>query len=290
MGDLTLTGDLLTVTVSTDGAEPTSLLADGRELLWQAGPQWRRHAPVLFPVIGRVVEDEIVVRDATWPMGQHGFARDSAFQVVQGSADRALLRLTDSERTRQHLPFPFTLDVDYAVEGSTLRTRYRISTDGPSALPFSIGSHPAFAWPLVEGVAKDAHAVVFEQAEPAPVRQVVQTLLTPDPVPTPVEGHVLRLRPELFADDAIVMEHLASRSLRYGAPGTPSIRLDLHGFEHLGVWSKPTGADFVCLEPWAGLPSPQGPQHEYRDKPYQRLVRAGEVVEVGYDITVLPPA
>jgi galactose mutarotase-like enzyme len=68
------------------------------------------------------------------------------------------------------------------------------------------------------------------------------------------------------------------------------VRLTTEGFPQLGVWSKPTGADFVCLEPWAGLASPEGWQGELRDKPYGLVCAPGQVVEASCTVAVAPPS
>ena len=48
----TLRGDGIAATINAQGAELSSLRnAEGRELLWQARPQWPRHAPILFPIV-----------------------------------------------------------------------------------------------------------------------------------------------------------------------------------------------------------------------------------------------
>ena len=307
MDEVRIASDQLSVVVARHGAEPQSLRwrpggspdagagtgsdpAEEHELLWQAGPQWRRHAPVLFPTIGRVVDDEVVVDGERFPMGQHGFARDLDFELLETSPSRVVLRLQESEETRRHWPFPFSLVVSHQVSGASLSVRWTVSTTGDRAMPFSLGWHPAFRWPLVDGAAKEDHRVVFAEDESAPVRRVRATLLTPEPRPSPVQDRVLPLSEDLFADDAVVLEQLASRSLRYSGPGTPVVRLDLEGFPHLGVWSKPTGADLVCLEPWAGLPSPEGWQGEVANKPYSLSVAPGGVCEVGCTVTVEDPA
>ena len=50
----TLQADGITATILAHGAELCSLRNEaGLELLWQAGPQWPRHAPLLFPIVGR---------------------------------------------------------------------------------------------------------------------------------------------------------------------------------------------------------------------------------------------
>lgn len=301
MDEVRIASDQLAVVVARHGAELQSLrwrppgpggegAGEGQELLWQAGPEWRRRAPVLFPVVGRVVDDEVVVDGRRHPMGQHGIARDLEFEVLEATPARAVLRRQDDEGTRRQWPFPFSLVVTYEVTGASLRVRWAVSTTGERPMPFSLGWHPAFRWPLVDGAAKDEHRVVFDEEETAPVRRVRSTLLTPEPEPSPVVDRVLPLAEGLFAEDAVVLERLASRSLRYSAPGTPVVRLDVEGFPSLGVWSKPSGADFVCLEPWAGLPSPEGWQGEVADKPHSLSVAPGEVREVACTVAVEPPA
>ena len=47
------------------------------------------------------------------------------------------------------------------------------------------------------------------------------------------------------------------------------------GFRELGVWSKPTGAPFLCIEPWRGYASPVGFDGEFSDKPGLMHIAAG---------------
>src|SRR4051812_3481441 len=69
-------------TINAKGAELCSLQKDCVEYLWQADPDvWPRHAPVLFPIVGRLKNDSYAWQGATYSMGQHGFARDSTFEL-----------------------------------------------------------------------------------------------------------------------------------------------------------------------------------------------------------------
>ena len=149
---LTIRGASGTATISEQGAEPHSLRgADGHELLWQAGEAWRRHAPILFPIVGRVPDDTVTVDGRTYPLTQHGFARDLAWDVLDAGDSSASLRLRDSAETRARFPFGFELEVHYAMDDAGLATTYVVRNPEPSGgvdLPVSLGSHPAFAWPL----------------------------------------------------------------------------------------------------------------------------------------------
>ena len=70
-------------TVSNHGAELQSIRFEGREYLWQGDPAyWGRRAPILFPIVGKVAGDLLRVDGQSYPMKQHGFARDAEFVPV----------------------------------------------------------------------------------------------------------------------------------------------------------------------------------------------------------------
>ncbi|MET1037748.1 MAG: aldose 1-epimerase family protein [Aeromicrobium sp.] len=280
-----------TAEISEHGAEPHSLRgADGHELLWQAGEAWRRHAPILFPIVGRVPDDTISVDGRTYPLAQHGFARDLVWEVVASDESSASLRLRDSDETRSRFPFSFELTVHYAMDDTGLVTTYEVLNPASVELPVSIGSHPAFAWPIEPGAAKDEHVVVFDRPEPAPIRRLDHTLVLPDPQPTPVDGSTLRLDPALFAADAIVMDRVASRGLRYLAPSGRGLRMTWDDvFDVFVVWSRPTGAELLCLEPCVGGAAPVDFAGDLRDKPGIRLVAPGQSLRASYRIDPITP-
>lgn len=264
-------------TIKADGAELCSLKnADGQEMLWQAGPEWPRYAPILFPIVGRLKGDVLRHRGEAYPMTQHGFARDLRFAWTAREKTLCVLSLSDSAATRARYPFAFRLDVSYVVEGNELVIGYAVTNTGDEMLPASIGAHPAFCWPLVEGVAKDAHEIVFEKPETAPIRRLDGGLLSPASEASGVEGDRLALSEALFAKDAMIFDRLASRSLRYRAPGAPTVTFAWDGFPQLGIWSKPSGASFLCIEPWHGFASSVDFDGAFNDKPGVMHIAAGE--------------
>lgn len=273
----TISNGRVMATIKADGAELRSLKnADGQEVLWQAGAEWPRHAPILFPIVGRLKDDVLKHRGETYPMTQHGFARDQRFAWTAREKTLCALSLADTAESRAKYPFAFRLDVSYVAEGDELVIGYAITNTGDETLPASIGAHPAFHWPLAEGVAKDAHGIVFEKPEPAPIRRLDGGLLLPEPEATAVQGEKLALSEALFARDAMIFDHVTSRSLRYLAPGAPTITFAWDGFSQLGIWSKPSGAAFLCIEPWHGYASPVDFDGEFMNKPGVMLIAMGE--------------
>ena len=203
--------------ISAEGAELVSLKdAAGEEFLWQAGPQWPRHAPVLFPIVGRLANDTLHHDGRDYRITQHGFARDARFAWRERSETRAALVLQDDAATRAMFPFAFRLELIYVVESATLAVTTRVTNPGEATLHCGVGAHPGFRWPLVDGIAKDAHRIVFETRETGPALGVEGGLLG-GPKPLPFDGRSLPLDEALFASDALVMPAIASRSLRYEA-------------------------------------------------------------------------
>jgi galactose mutarotase-like enzyme len=273
----TISNGSLSAVIKADGAELCSLIdARGHQFIWQAGPAWPRHAPVLFPVVGKLRNDVLHWRGKTYPMKQHGFARDLRFTWSQNLPHSCSLSLQDSEVTHAQYPFAFALDVTFVVHETQLIVTFKITNRDDQVMPVSVGAHPAFNWPLVDGIDKQSHTVVFAEAETAPVRRVTDGLLRPQSYPTPVQGRTLALSDGLFVEDAIIFERLASRSLRYAASGHPGIVFSWEGFRELGLWSKAAGAPFLCIEPWHGYASPADFDGEFGSKPGLMHLAPGE--------------
>ncbi|MCQ8278289.1 aldose 1-epimerase family protein [Acetobacteraceae bacterium KSS8] len=276
----------LALIVKADGAELCSLRAGDREMLWQAGPEWKRHAPVLFPVVGRLKNDTLRRDGRDYSLGQHGFARDRRFDWISRDAQGCRLSLRSDAESLEHFPYPFMLEIGYRLDGPALHVDYLIRNPGPDPLPCSIGAHPAFRWPLADDADPLSHRLVFERAEPEPIRRVRAGLLTSQTHPSPIRDGVLPLDPALFEDDAVILMQPASHSVRFEAAGAPlSLRIGWHGMNALGIWSKP-GAAFLCIEPWHGFASPEAFDGPFEDKPGLMRIAPGASAALGWSVAV----
>lgn len=283
----TISAGGLTAVIKAHGAELCSLrAADSLELLWQAGPVWPRHAPLLFPIVGRLKNDELRHQGKTYPMTQHGFARDLPFQWVARDPQSCALLLIDSETTQARYPFAFRLTVTYRVDAYGLDVSAEIANPGTDTLPASFGAHPAFNWPLSPGQPKESYRLVFPQAEPAPIRRLTGGLMRTQPEPSPIHGTNLPMSERLFDDDAVILDRVASRSVRYEGERGPAIDVAWDGFRELGIWSKPGGAPFLCIEPWRGFASPIDYEGEFTDKPGLMHIAPGATETLSFRVAV----
>ncbi|MBB3017276.1 galactose mutarotase-like enzyme [Microvirga lupini] len=288
--NVTISSPQMRAEVSADGAELVRLQDDqGRDWLWDGDPAfWTGRSPLLFPIVGRVRNDRIRVNGSDYDLPRHGFARTSRFEVEEAAPSRCRFRLRSSESTLQRYPFPFQLDVSYAVEGATLSITAAVTNTGSSSMPVSFGFHPAFRWPLPYGAPREAHEIRFEQEETEPIRRPFGGLIKSEAEPTPVQNRTLTLRDDLFETDALVFDQLRSRSVDYGARGGASLRVDFPDMPHLGIWTKP-GAGFICIEPWQGHADPQDFAGDFSDKPGTVILQPEETRRFAILVTVKPP-
>jgi galactose mutarotase-like enzyme len=119
---------------------------------------------------------------------------------------------------------------------------------------FSVGGHPAFKLPLVEGTNYEDYEIRFSEVENAGRWPVTgEGLLGKEPILLLDNTNTLSLTKELFSKDALVFKNLKSTSLVLGSMKTPhGIEFKFNGFPFLGLWAAPS-ANFVCIEPWCGI-------------------------------------
>lgn len=273
---ITIKSPKLTAGINYHGAELTSLRdCDGKELMTDANPKfWTGHAPILFPIVGALAKDTLRIDGKAYKMEKHGFARRSDFACLEHGPHHVLLRLTDSETTRKTYPFAFALDLKYALEGATLTITATIANRGDVPMPASFGFHPAFAWPLPYGEPRGSHRILFGKHEIAPVKVLAKDGTIASDRDSPLDGRTLRLRDELFEQDALIWDPVASSAVTYGAFGGPTLDVAFPDTPSLGIWTKP-GAAFVCIEPWHGIADPSGYTGDFRDKPGVFAVEPG---------------
>jgi len=264
--------------VSLLGAELTRL-ANERvgNVLWEPdGLYWNQCSPILFPVIGRSRNGRQRIGDRLFPMPDHGFASFSRFEVVARDEDSCTLVLKDSSKTRKYYPFPFSLELRYALHGESLQCLAGISNPGSSPLPGSFGFHPGFKWPLVTKTPKSDYDLIFEEDRWLDCHRVIDGALAADVDRIQLVDHRLALSDELFTQSALVALSCRSSTIHYQerSSGT-QVSISRYGLPHLAIWTRPS-ARFICVEPWHGHTRPVGFEGNLRDSPGSFLIEPGE--------------
>ena len=251
-----LSTDRSSAVVAATGAELVSWTVDDAELLWAGHDPWPIHAPILFPVICRVPDDQVVVDEVGHPMVEHGFGRHLRFTLIEASETAVTFELCDDEDTRRAFPFEFSLRVTHRLDERGVTSTFLVRNEGARLMPYALGHHPAYVWPL-GGASRQGHVLVLDEQEPAPSRRLDDGLLSAVRRPAVGSAGEVLLNEELFTESAVILPDVRSRGLSYIAPDGRALRVTWKGFTGVTLWS-PVSSDLICLEAWRGLPAEPG--------------------------------
>lgn len=286
----------LSAKISSMGAELTSLSLDGREYLWQADPAfWGKHAPVLFPIVGSLRNDEAQSAQGVCRMPRHGLARINEHRVAEVAEDGSSVtfEFASTPETLEAYPYNFKLNMTYAVAGeATLTQTFAVANTGDAPMPFSVGGHPAFNVPAPgsDDEAFEDYAIEFTEPWTCEAPTIAEGgLLTFDESTTPVENtDKLPITHELFANDAVMLTNVPGNTVTLrGSKSGRGVRMDFPGFDFIGIWSAAGDAPFVALEPWTGHATLTSEDDVFEHKRNVTVIEPGETFECAISMTLL---
>ena len=252
----TLKNEKLTVLVSSKGAELISAKdTDGKEYIWQADAKyWGRHAPILFPVCGRLLNSEYTLGGTSYKMGSHGFARDMEFDLKDSGKDFLTFVLTQNESTAKVYPFDFTLTVKYAIDGHTLTMAIEVKNDSDKTMPYMIGWHPGFT---IDGLI-DNYSVKVKCGDSVKRNYMKPSLFVEsEAVDYPIADGIFKLsEKEIYGEDTLIFKNIGGESiLLKGEKSVLKIKQS-ENLPYYAIWKAPKSeAKYICLEPWSDIPS-----------------------------------
>ncbi|MEN3930702.1 aldose 1-epimerase family protein [Microvirga sp. W0021] len=277
-----LTNKKQKLALSLLGAEPISWRVDDQEYLWQADPDiWDGTAPLLFPVVGACRNGSILVEVRSYPMPQHGFAKDMEFVLIRKTNNQVHLRLGDTEESRKHFPFAFQLDVEVTLLDEGFAYQCKVTNTDHKVLPYAIGFHPGINWPAAMG------KVVFEKPERPDIPKIVTGgLLSRQNRKLDFDGETLLLEADIFQQGALVFRDAKSKDLTLINNNGEGVIFSVSECRHLALWSKPQ-VPFLCLEAWSSHADWEGFSGEIQDKDTMVMLPAGQSKQHGYSLKII---
>jgi galactose mutarotase-like enzyme len=277
----------ITVEVSSLGAEMQSLTtSDGRSWLWNGDPKfWTGRSPVLFPIVGKAPDDTVSIDGHPYAMGQHGFARRSEFSLASSAETFCRHVLKSYPASKSIYPFDFELAVEHSIEGSALTVTAQVTNQDQKAMPFGLGFHPAFAWPL-PGNSGRTHAISLDNGGEPKLVRLEGGLITQEKLASPFNRGRLELEDSYFEADAMLFPTGSGVGLTYRAEGGSALKFDFENLPNLALWSKP-GAPFICVEPWHGMAAEAGAPNDLDKRPYSQTLEPGASREFAFRVEVL---
>lgn len=285
-----IANDILEISIHEKGAELTSVFSKplGIEYMWNGDPLfWSKHSPILFPVVGGLKNNTYFFENRGYVLPRHGFAREKTFSVSHQSANSIEFTLADDEETSLEYPFLFELKISYSLDGNSLLVEYEVRNPGNEEMYFSIGGHPAFKIPLLEGTAYDDYYLEFNKKENS-MRWPVSPdgLIDEEPIPVFSNDSIIPLKKELFSHDALVFKDLVSNQVALKCKKhSHGLDFEFEGFPYMGIWAA-KNADFVCIEPWCGIADSVFSDQQLKNKEGINKLPKGEIFRRQWRIKV----
>lgn len=291
MEKYTLQNESLLVEVNKKGAELARIYSKEQriEYVWEADPTfWGRHSSILYPIVGRVYNDEYRYEGKTFQMKQHGLARNLSFDLLQYEPEMLELMLKSDEETLKQYPFAFNFRAQYHLNDKEVSIIYLIENPTENIAFFSVGAHPAFRCPLLPGELRSDYKLVFNQMEYAK-RQLLEGGFRTGAGKLVLENtSSLDITDQLFDEDALIFQGLRSHQVSLeNKAGQRFWTFDFSGFPYLGIWSKNAESAFVCIEPWFGVADQKGGYPDLTDKEGILALDAGKTFQCTHKVKIL---
>lgn len=286
MSEIRLTNKNITAVINYHGAELKSLTKDGHEYMWCADPTyWGRTSPVLFPFVGQVADGVFRYEGNEYKMGQHGFARDMDFELVENDEKSCRFVFKSNDETRAKYPLDFDLYIGYKLKDNGIEVEWEVANPYDKTLQFSIGAHPAFNCDL-------SKTSICIRKNGEPVTSFINSvfgkgLLTDKKAQVDVANGIMDLDVHTFDGDAFVIENDQIDQVDILDEKKERVLAVKFTSPLVGIWSPPgKNAPFLCIEPWYGRADKEGFAGELVDREWNNTLEPGKTFKVSYMIEI----
>ena len=288
--------DNFLVEISSKGAEIQKFIKKdtNKNVIWRGDEKiWKNHAPILFPFVARCLGGYFLIEGKKCEYSKnHGFARDLEHKLLSQSKEEAIFELTQSDETLYRFPYKFSLITEYNLTKNGLDWKITVKNTDSKKFSFGAGTHAAFD--LCGNKAED-FCVEFQKKE-----VLTSVVCTPEGyiaidannkiITKPYgekEKGIIPITKEGFGNGHLFTnfssEWVALRNLKTNEV----TKISTKGFPYCMIWQNTSGdAQFVCIEPWQGIPDVENTNHIWEEKPGQLILKPGEEFSMVQDITV----
>lgn len=238
-----------TLKVKEMGAELNSLKSKktGIEYIWCGDESiWYGQSPILFPIIGRLLDDKYTLNGKEYTMAKHGIVRKKPFRIEESPEDSLTFVQTEDAESLKSYPYEFELKVTFKLTEQGLKVSHTVTNNSKELMYYSFGAHPAFNCEIGDYIEfSDDNKLLTERIDH-------DSILIDKKFPVDMDGNKIVITEKLFEDDALILSDYKSKSVSIKSNNhNRVIKFDFDS-PLLGIWAKP-GAPYVCIEPWWGV-------------------------------------
>ena len=231
------------------GAELNSFKSKktGFEFIWGGNTDiWYGQSPILFPIIGRLLDDKYRLNDKEYTMPKHGIVRKKPFKLIDKTENSLKFIQSDDEESLKEYPYHFDLIVEFKITDNGLSVTHTVVNKNDCIMYYSFGAHPAFNCEIGD------YLEFSENEELLTERIDHDSILIEEKFPVNIDGNKLTITENLFDDDALILSGYKSQAISLKSNNHNRVVKFNFDSPLLGIWAKP-GAPYVCIEPWWGV-------------------------------------
>ncbi|MGV8981460.1 aldose 1-epimerase family protein [Clostridium sp.] len=286
-----LENSTIKITASAHGAELHSITGkkEGTEYLWNGDPKyWKYHSPILFPIVGNLVDSKCKIDDNIYVMPSHGLGRISDFKFISQTKNLIAFELKYSEDTIKQYPYKFSLIIIYTIEENAVKVTYKVKNLDDKDISFSIGAHPAFMCPIEKNETIEDYYLEFNKKETSDIMEITKdTLLSHNRREYLKDTDTMSLSKAVFKDGVLIFDDLKSDKITLKSKNHyKSLSVEFKGFPYIGIWAPSTDAPFVCIEPWFGHADYEDFTGEFKEKEGSISLAIGKEFDYSYKISI----
>lgn len=288
----TLENNNIKIITSSFGGELTNLISknDNTEFLWCGDEKyWKYHSPILFPIVGKVKNNKYTIDNTQYELPQHGLARTREFEMVEKNDNHIIFELKWSDETLNIYPYKFSLKLCYELLNNGVKVSYMVKNLDNKDMYFSIGAHPAFMCPILNNENLEDYYLLFNKKENADIMLLDNDTgcLSRKTLNFLNDSNKIDLNLSIFKNDALIFKNLSSNLITLKSnKNNKELTMDFTNFPYLAIWTKPTGAPFVCIEPWYGHSDFYDFNGEFKDKDAIEKLSPSEIFNASYSLFI----
>lgn len=237
-----------TLGVKEMGAELTSLKSKktGCEYIWCGNTDiWYGQSPILFPIIGRLLDDKYRLNGVEYTMPKHGIVRKRPFKLFERTDDSLTFVISDDEETLKSYPYKFELFVKFSLFENGLKVSHTVVNKNDGVMYYSFGAHPGFN-------CKIGDTIEFPHAQTLRTERIDgESILIDETFPVIENSKKIVITKDIFDNDALILSGITDKKLSLMLGGGRKIDFNFDS-PVLGIWAK-KNAPYVCIEPWWGI-------------------------------------
>ena len=238
-----------TLQVKEMGAELNSLKSKKTDIeyIWCGNDEiWYGQSPILFPIIGRLLDDKYRLDGKEYTMPKHGIVRKKPFKLIESTENSLTFVQTDDEDSLKMYPYHFELKVKFQITDKGLEVTHTVTNSDEKVMYYSFGAHPAFNCEIGD-------YLEFSEEENLLTERIdSNSILIEEKFPVEIDDKKLVLTKDLFNDDALILSDYKTKSISIKSNNHNRVIKFNFDSPILGIWAKPN-APYVCIEPWWGI-------------------------------------